>query len=68
LISDFPMYRSLPSANRDNLPVASAAALQVLCLPIYPALQDAQVAAIAELIGAWATTEVKTEDRVEAMA
>ena len=36
LISEFPMYRGLPSAHRDNLPVASAAALQVLCLPIYP--------------------------------
>lgn len=38
LISDFPMYRSIPSAHRDNLPVASSAAEQVLCLPIYPAL------------------------------
>lgn len=39
LISEFPMYRGLPSAHRDNLPVASSAAQQVLCLPIYPALQ-----------------------------
>jgi dTDP-4-amino-4,6-dideoxygalactose transaminase len=38
LISDFPMYRGLPSANPDNLPVAAAAAAQVICLPIYPAL------------------------------
>lgn len=38
LISEFPMYRGLPSAHRDNLPVASAAAQQVLCLPIYPDL------------------------------
>lgn len=38
LISDFPMYRSMPSAHRDNLPVASRAAEQVLCLPIYPEL------------------------------
>lgn len=38
LISDFPMYRGLPSAQRGNLPVASAAAEKVLCLPIYPAL------------------------------
>ena len=42
LISEFPMYRGLQSAHRDNLPIASAAALQVLCLPIYPdlALED----------------------------
>jgi dTDP-4-amino-4,6-dideoxygalactose transaminase len=38
LISDFPMYRGLPSAHRNNLPVAASAAEQVLCLPIYPAL------------------------------
>jgi dTDP-4-amino-4,6-dideoxygalactose transaminase len=39
LISDFPMYRSLPSARSGNLPTASRAAAQVLCLPIYPALK-----------------------------
>ncbi len=38
LISDFPMYRGLPSAQRSNLPVAADAASKVLCLPIYPAL------------------------------
>jgi dTDP-4-amino-4,6-dideoxygalactose transaminase len=38
LVTDFPMYRDAPSAHRDNLPVATAAAQQVLCLPIYPAL------------------------------
>lgn len=44
LISDFPMYRGMPSADRKNLPEASAAAQKVLCLPIYPALnsQDQQ--------------------------
>lgn len=39
LISDFPMYRGLPSAHRDNLPVATKVAGSVLCLPIYPALR-----------------------------
>jgi dTDP-4-amino-4,6-dideoxygalactose transaminase len=39
LISDFPMYRALPSAQRSNLPVAATAADRVLCLPIYPALR-----------------------------
>ena len=38
LISDFPMYRGLPSAHGANLPVARRAADQVLCLPIYPSL------------------------------
>ena len=39
LITDFPMYRGLPSAQRSILPVAAAAADRVLCLPIYPALE-----------------------------
>jgi dTDP-4-amino-4,6-dideoxygalactose transaminase len=39
LISDFPMYRGLPSAAQSNLPVASKAASEVICLPIYPALE-----------------------------
>ena len=38
LISDFPMYREVISAQRDNLPVAAVAAATVLCLPIYPGL------------------------------
>nr|WP_145547545.1 DegT/DnrJ/EryC1/StrS family aminotransferase [Variovorax boronicumulans] len=38
LISDFPMYKGLPSAARDNLPVAARASSQVLCLPIYSEL------------------------------
>lgn len=38
LISDFPMYRGLPSAQRDRLPNAARAADRVLCLPIYPDL------------------------------
>jgi len=38
LISNFPMYRGLASAQSGNLPVATAASQRVLCLPIYPAL------------------------------
>ena len=52
LISEFPMYRGLPSAHRDNLPVASAAALQVLCLPIYPDLPLTAVEEITSIIAA----------------
>jgi len=50
LISDFPMYRGLPSARRDNLPVAAAVAERILCLPIYPALDDATVETVAAAI------------------
>ena len=50
LISEFPMYRGLPSAAPGNLPVAHAAAAQVICLPIYPALTDADVQRVAALI------------------
>jgi dTDP-4-amino-4,6-dideoxygalactose transaminase len=50
LISDFPMYRGLPSAHRDNLPVATAAAKQVLCLPIYPDLEMSVVEEISLII------------------
>jgi dTDP-4-amino-4,6-dideoxygalactose transaminase len=50
LISDFPMYRGFPSARRDNLPVAKEAASKVLCLPIYPALEQSQVESIARQI------------------
>lgn len=38
LISEFPMYKNLPSADHGNLRVASDVASQVLCLPIYPSL------------------------------
>jgi dTDP-4-amino-4,6-dideoxygalactose transaminase len=50
LISDFPIYRGLPSARRENLPVAYAAAQQVLCLPIFPALTDNMLDRIVGLI------------------
>jgi dTDP-4-amino-4,6-dideoxygalactose transaminase len=50
LISDFPMYRGLPSAQKGNLPVASSVAEQILCLPIFPDLGDHAIAFIAGLI------------------
>ena len=52
LISDFPMYRGLPSAHRENLPVATRAAQQILCLPIYPDLDMVVVAEISRFIAA----------------
>jgi dTDP-4-amino-4,6-dideoxy-D-glucose transaminase len=50
LISSFPMYRGLPSAALSNLPVASKAASEVICLPIYPALRLDQVDSVIEVI------------------
>ena len=50
LISDFPMYRGLPSTQRGNLPVASDAAAKVLCLPIYPTLTQAEQSRVINVI------------------
>lgn len=50
LISDFPMYRGMPSANKGNLSVASNAASQVICLPIYPELPVTAQDKIIEII------------------
>jgi dTDP-4-amino-4,6-dideoxygalactose transaminase len=50
LISDFPMYRGLPSAAHSNLPVASSIARQVLCMPIYPGLANDDVDRILDLL------------------
>jgi len=50
LITDFPMYRDLPSAHRDNLPVATAAAQDVICLPMYPALTPEDVERVLSVI------------------
>ncbi len=50
LISDFPMYRGLPSADTARLPVARQTSASVICLPIYPALEDVDVVRIAQAI------------------
>jgi dTDP-4-amino-4,6-dideoxygalactose transaminase len=50
IISEFPMYRGLPSAGRANLPNASDAAEQVICLPIYPDLSDSSIDEIVQVI------------------
>lgn len=50
LISSFPMYRGLPSARPDTLPVATDAANRILCLPIYPNLTDAEQDRVIDLI------------------
>jgi dTDP-4-amino-4,6-dideoxygalactose transaminase len=52
LISEFPMYRTLPSAQETNLPVASAVARRILCLPIYPDLDDSVPERVAAICAA----------------
>ncbi len=50
LISEFPMYRGLPSAAPSNLPAAKKAADHVLCLPIYPDLTNESITRIVSII------------------
>ena len=50
LISSFPMYRNLPSANPDKLPVAKSLADRVICLPIYPHLAHTDVVRVIDAI------------------
>lgn len=50
LISQFPMYRGMSSAQPNNLPVASDISAKVLCLPIYPALSIEDIDRITGLL------------------
>ncbi|MDD4182636.1 MAG: DegT/DnrJ/EryC1/StrS family aminotransferase [Candidatus Omnitrophica bacterium] len=50
LISQFPAYKSLPSAAIGRLPVAERITKEVLCLPIYPDLNNKDVLAIVNLV------------------
>lgn len=43
LISEFSTYRGLPSAGKENLPVATRIADQVICLPMYHNLTENDV-------------------------
>lgn len=52
LVSSFPMYRNLPSAHPDRLPLAKSLADRVICLPIYPHLELKDVTRIIEAISA----------------
>ena len=50
LLSSLPMYSDLLSAAAENLPVATKAAGQILCLPIYGDLTEADQAWIVKAI------------------
>lgn len=43
LISNFPTYRGLPTANKENLPLGNKMADEVLCLPMHHALSDEDI-------------------------
>ena len=43
LISNFPTYRGLPSANKENLPLGNKMADEVLCLPMHHALSEEDI-------------------------
>lgn len=50
LISSFGMYKDLPSAALDNLPVANRIAEEVICLPMHHALSKEDVERVLNLI------------------
>lgn len=50
LISEFSTYRGLPSARKENLPVANKLADTVLCLPMHQDLSDKDINRILNVI------------------
>ena len=50
LITEFSPYKGMPSARKENLPVAERVAGQVICLPIYPGLDISQLSLICNLL------------------
>ncbi len=50
LVSNLEIYKELPSASIENLPVANKKAEQVLCLPIYPDLDIKEIERIVSII------------------
>lgn len=50
LISQFPTYRNLESAQAGKMPVAETATARVICLPIYPDLSEEKVEKIMTLL------------------
>ena len=50
LISNFSAYKGLDSAKPENLPIANKISDQVICLPIYPDMEDNAVNRVIELL------------------
>lgn len=55
LISEFPMYRGLASAKRENLPVAFGVSQSVICLPMHPQLAMDEIERIVGVIAGFAS-------------
>ena len=49
LIPEFPMYRNLPGNDRAEWPHATEASERIICLPMYPDLNEAQIHRITEI-------------------
>jgi dTDP-4-amino-4,6-dideoxygalactose transaminase len=52
LISEFPMYRGFPSACENNLPIATSVSRKIICLPIYPSMEDKDTDLVIAIIRA----------------
>ena len=50
LISDFTTYRGLPSAAKENLPIANKMAEEVICLPMHHQLSDPDIDKILSFV------------------
>ena len=50
LISNFSAYKGLDSAKLENLPIANRISNQVICLPIYPAIENSTVKYIVDIL------------------
>ncbi|MEW9902814.1 DegT/DnrJ/EryC1/StrS family aminotransferase [Pseudomonas putida] len=50
LITEFPMYRGMPSSALEHVSVAHGVSRQVLCLPIYPELGAQEQSRIIEIL------------------
>jgi dTDP-4-amino-4,6-dideoxygalactose transaminase len=50
LITNFELYKNIPSANPSNLPVANKIANQVICLPMHHALSEEDVKRVIDNI------------------
>lgn len=50
LISNFSTYRNLPSATKENLPIATKMAERVICLPMHHALSDDDIDRVVNCI------------------
>jgi dTDP-4-amino-4,6-dideoxygalactose transaminase len=50
LISNFPTYRGLRSASKENLPIGNRMASEVLCLPMHHALNEVELDVILSFL------------------